>query len=139
MTNSISENYTVILYDGECGFCNHWVQWILRRKPSEKMRFMPLQSDTGRQILKDNQLDFDLNSIVVVDKDIAYQKSRAIQLILKNINSPYRYASVLLHVIPTIIADTVYDFIAKHRYKIIGKSNVCDIPLPEQRRFFIMN
>ncbi len=29
----------IVFYDGECGFCNHWVQWILERDKRISFRF----------------------------------------------------------------------------------------------------
>lgn len=137
MNNTAIEKYIITLYDGECGFCDHWVRWILRQRPSQNIRFVALQSDQGRELLQQQNIEFDLKSIVVIHQNKSYQKSKAIALILKNINSSFRHFSLLFQIIPTIIADAGYDFVAKYRYNIIGKNDSCEIPSPEQRKFFL--
>src|SRR5215470_10758647 len=43
--------HPVILYDGVCGLCNRWVQFLLRRDQRDRFRFAPLQSALAAQIL----------------------------------------------------------------------------------------
>jgi predicted DCC family thiol-disulfide oxidoreductase YuxK len=35
-----------LLYDGECGFCQHWVQWARRRGAEASVTFQPCQRAT---------------------------------------------------------------------------------------------
>ena len=42
-----------VLYDGECGFCNFWVHWILKKDTKNNFLFASLQSDFGQQFLNE--------------------------------------------------------------------------------------
>ena len=137
MTNHLTEQYVVVLYDGECGFCNHWLRWILKHKPSENIRFLPLQSDEGKNILKHHKIRYDLTSIIVAHKGKIYQKSTAIHFILKNVSSSIRHLGIVLSITPTFLADMVYSIVAKHRHRIMGNTDSCGIPTPEERKFFL--
>ena len=68
----------LILFDGVCNLCNGLVQFIIRRDPNAKFKFASLQSEVGRSLLKQFNIDPDLlHSIVVIDNDVAFQRSDA--------------------------------------------------------------
>ena len=46
-----------VLYDGECGFCNFWVHWILKKDTKNNFLFASLQSDFGQQFLNERNLE----------------------------------------------------------------------------------
>lgn len=138
MNNTYYNKYIIVLFDGECGFCNYWIQWILRQKPAANMKFTSLQSEIGREILSDNNINFDLKTIIVVHQGELLHKSMAIKYILKNLSSPARFYSNVLQVVPKIISDSVYDLAAKHRLKFINNNNICNLPTPEQKKHFIL-
>ena len=46
-----------VFYDGDCGFCNYWVQWILKNDRKDHFRFAALQSDFGQKFLKERRLE----------------------------------------------------------------------------------
>jgi predicted DCC family thiol-disulfide oxidoreductase YuxK len=43
----------VLLYDNDCGFCRWSVAWILRRIPCGALDPMPIQSESGQELLAD--------------------------------------------------------------------------------------
>ena len=68
----------LILFDGVCNLCSGVVKFIVRRDPKGKFKFASLQSDAGRSILKQFNIDPDLlHSIVVIDNDAALERSDA--------------------------------------------------------------
>ena len=54
----------------------------------------------------------------------------------KHLGGPWRFLR-LLSVVPRPIRDTVYDFIAKNRYKWFGKKEECMVPTPEVKARFL--
>ena len=42
---------SLVLFDGVCGLCNRWVDFVLRRDRKGVFKFAPLQSMTGQAIL----------------------------------------------------------------------------------------
>jgi len=139
MIESMTDKYVIILYDGECGFCNKWVMWTLRNKPNKNIKFIALQSDTGRNILSQYNIAFDLNSIIVVHKNKSYEKSKAISVILDNINSRRKYLKYLLAISPNWLSDFCYNLIARNRHKISGGADSCELPSAEEKKFFSLN
>ena len=43
--------HPVILYDGNCGYCDRWVQWVLARDPAGRFRFAALGSAEATRLL----------------------------------------------------------------------------------------
>jgi predicted DCC family thiol-disulfide oxidoreductase YuxK len=41
----------LILFDGVCGLCNKFVQYVLNHDPNGRFRFASLQSELAREIL----------------------------------------------------------------------------------------
>jgi predicted DCC family thiol-disulfide oxidoreductase YuxK len=126
----------VILFDGICNLCNGAVQFVLRRDKQQYFRFASLQSEYGANVMKQFGLDPGvLHSILLLEGDHLYQKSEAALRIASRLQG----ISFLGHLrfVPAFIRDTVYDLIARFRYKIFGKKEQCMIPGPELKSRFV--
>ena len=123
----------IIFYDGLCGLCNKAVQIIIKHDKKKVFRFAALESDMAKTKLK--SMD-DIDSIVLLSNGQTYIFSDAILKICAMLGYPLKLA-VIFHIIPKIIRDKVYKFVARHRYKIWGKHDSCPIPTEKQRKLFI--
>lgn len=134
--DELIEAHTIVIYDGVCGFCDASIQFVLDQKPSQQLRFVSFQSETGQQIMAKFGLEINLDTIILVEKGIVYQKAKAFLSILTYVESSYRFASYL-RFIPSFISNVFYDIIAKYRYKIMGKVQQCRLLSPTERQFFL--
>lgn len=127
---------SIILFDGVCILCNSSVQYIIRHDPKAVFSFATLQSDTGQLLLqKFNLPQQHLNSIILIQDDIAYQKSTAVLKIARQLSGAVKIFYGFI-IVPAFIRDAVYTFIARNRYKWFGQKNECMIPGPAlQKRF----
>lgn len=125
-----------VLYDGECGFCNHWVHWILKHDHKNQFLFASLQSDFAQKFLKERGLPTnDFDSIILWKPTSFYlKKSEAIIAIAKLLGGKYKFLTYL-NIFPTSIADQVYQFVAKRRKKLSHQN--CELPSLEDRKKFI--
>lgn len=126
----------IVFYDGECGFCNYWVQWILKQDAKNDFLFSALQSNHGQEFLKERGLSTDIFDTIILWKpgEYYYKKSEAILRIAKIIGGKYGlFAS--LNPFPKFLADKIYDQIAANRQKILNQS--CLIPTKEELEKFI--
>ena len=125
-----------IFYDGDCGFCNFWVQWVLKNDKKDQFLFSALQSEFGQNFLKERNLKTnDLNTIYLWKPESFYStKSDAILTITNALGGVY-YIANLAEILPKSIRDFGYDVIAKNRKKL--KPQACAIPTPEQKKKFI--
>lgn len=126
----------VVLFDGECNFCDRSVQFIIKRDPKGHFKFASLQSDIGRELLKKHHATEDIDSFVLIEDNHYYFKSTAALRVCKNLKGGWKILSVLF-IIPTNIRDILYGFIAKNRYKWFGKKESCRIPSAEERNRFL--
>jgi predicted DCC family thiol-disulfide oxidoreductase YuxK len=127
----------VVLYDGVCNFCNSSVNFIIKHERDIKLCFASLQSDFGRKILDENNLNTsEFDSIVFVDSGKIFVKSKAALKIAGHLKLPWRIA-VIFEVLPSFFTDFCYDLVAKHRYQIFGRTDSCVIPSKELRTRFL--
>lgn len=132
----IDKNKYYVFYDGDCGFCNFWVHWILKNDKKNQFLFAALQSDFGQIFLKERTLNSDdFDTIYLWKPDVFYHtKSDAILKIANTIGGIYYFANIF-KIFPKFIRDIGYDIIARNRKKIMEQA--CLIPTPEQRKKFI--
>lgn len=134
--DELIEHHHIVIYDGVCGFCDASIQFILDQKPTNKLRFVSFQSETGQQIMAKFKLEINLDTIILVEEGIVHQKAKAFLRILKHVETSYRFASYLA-IIPSFISNLFYDIVAKYRYKIMGKVDQCRLLTPIERQFFL--
>lgn len=136
--SELPKDKKIILFDGVCNLCNSSVQYVIKRDSKDEFRFVALQSDLGQKILKHIGIaDKNIDSIVLYLPGIAYYyKSSAVIEISKTLQGFFNYG-MLFRLLPTFLRDTVYDYVAKNRYKWYGKKESCMIPTPELKAKFL--
>jgi predicted DCC family thiol-disulfide oxidoreductase YuxK len=133
----MSGDNLIVLFDGVCNFCNFWVNFLIDRDKKDKFRFSALQSEKGQELLKKYNLKTeDFDTFVLIDGDKTYIKSTASLIVAKNLGGLWKllYASII---IPRLVRDFIYSLIAKNRYSLFGKKDVCRIPSAEERKKFL--
>ena len=87
-----------------------------------------MQSEIGKELSNKYGIDTNIvDSIVLIKNDVIYLKSAAVLEILKDLPIGWRVLRIGI-ILPRGIRDWLYDFIAKHRYRIFGKKDECAIP-----------
>jgi Uncharacterized protein conserved in bacteria len=133
----IESLHPIILYDGVCGLCDRFVQFVMKHDSTAKVRFAALQSETGKELLREFGLpEVEPSFIVLVEGESSYTKSRAVLRALRYLQGPSKYVAVL-RFIPSFFSDIVYDFVAHNRYKWFGKYDECIIPTFEESKRFL--
>jgi predicted DCC family thiol-disulfide oxidoreductase YuxK len=124
----------IVLFDGLCGMCNSSVNLLMSIDMKSKLLFTPLQGETIKTLpLK---MDVIPDSIIYFQDDQYYTKSTAVIKVLRDMGGIFSFA-IVLFIFPKFIRDTVYDLIAKNRYRIYGRKEECRIPTPEERAKFL--
>lgn len=126
---------SVLFFDGVCNLCNRTVDFLIRHDKKRVLRYAPLQGTSARELLDANAIQ-SLPSVVLLDKSGTYQRSTAVLRAVAKLGGPWRLARLLL-IIPVTVRDTIYDWIAKNRYKWFGKRESCRLPSPEERAMFL--
>ena len=137
-----SESKAIVLYDGVCGLCNRAVQFLLKRDRHDRLRFASLQSDFAAALLKRHSVDHeDLDTVYAVlnhgaPNETLLAKGDAFLFFAETIGGIWNVARVG-RIIPRPIRNRLYDFIARHRYQVFGKSESCMLPDPKERHKFL--
>jgi predicted DCC family thiol-disulfide oxidoreductase YuxK len=132
----------LVLYDGVCGLCDHFVQFLLRIDRHDRLRFAALQGPLGTAILeKAGRSSSSLSTVIVVadhetPAERLLERSDAALFAISASGGPYRAATVL-RVAPRFLRDHVYDLVARWRYRIFGQFDACPMPRPETRAKFL--
>ena len=124
----------IILFDGECNFCDASVQFIIKRDHGA-FHFASLQSKIGQQLVERFQLH-GIDSVVLIENDRAYTKSTAALRITKQLYRLWPLCYLLI-VVPKSFRDSMYNLIAKNRYKLFGKKDICMLPSEKDRARFL--
>lgn len=138
MTDKLPKDKKIILFDGVCNLCDATVQFIIKHDRKDVFRFLPLQSDLGREITDYIGLDTTkTDSIILYEPGKAYYyKAQAALKIAGELGGIYSLLGVF-SVLPQGLSNAVYDFVARNRYKWYGKKSECMIPTPEMRAKFL--
>ncbi|MEO9533117.1 MAG: DUF393 domain-containing protein [Crocinitomicaceae bacterium] len=123
----------LVFYDGDCGFCNSSVQFILKKRRKD-VYFVALQSDLGKKILNAHQIEIQLDTIYFKHKGKIYDRSSAALRICKSLKFPYLLGVCFL-IVPKFIRDAIYNSIAKRRHKL--NAGYCVIPSENEKKFFL--
>ncbi|WP_154992598.1 thiol-disulfide oxidoreductase DCC family protein, partial [Priestia megaterium] len=80
------DNQPIIMFDGICNVCNHWVQFVIKRDPKGIFKFLSLQSVLARSlIINHNPNNTQLDSIILIDNGQIYTESTAILHIINKL------------------------------------------------------
>jgi predicted DCC family thiol-disulfide oxidoreductase YuxK len=130
-------DHPILLFDGVCHFCAWSVRFVMARDPAQVFRFAPLQSETGRRLLKEHGLDpGQTDSVVLIEDGAAWRESDAALRVCRRLHWPWRWLWPL-HWMPRFLRNAAYRFVARHRYRWFGKSETCMMPTPAERARFL--
>lgn len=127
---------SLVLFDGECNFCNRSIQFILKHEADQSIRFAPSVSAAGQSALRGCGLHCRPGSIVVIEAGRCYTKSSATIRLALHLKAPWKLLSLLV-VIPAPIRDLVYEWIAANRYRISGRMPHCRVGKPSEMARFL--
>jgi len=135
---NLPKDKKIVLFDGVCNLCNSSVLYIIKHDRKDQFRFVALQSELGKQILKYIGVDpAKTDSIVLYEPGVAYYiKSGAALKIAGYLDGIFNI-SLAFQFIPSLLRDPLYDYVARNRYKWYGKKEICMIPTPELASKFL--
>ena len=132
-------NSNIVFFDGVCGLCNRFIQFLIQEDRSEVLTYTPLQGKTASAILS-HGIENEFNTIRYFSDQQVWEKSDAILKIMSNIGGVWKLSSVFW-ILPKVLRDKGYDFIAIRRKTDswvgrrfgIGGEMVCEIGMGESK------
>lgn len=134
---------TIVFYDGYCGLCDRLVHFLLTRDAAGRLRFAPLQGAVARRELVPAGLDpNDVDTVVVLADSggttpRVLARSRAVLHAFAQLGGLWALLAGVGFLVPTFMADAIYRGVARRRYRIFGRYDVCPLPRPEWRDRFL--
>ncbi len=115
------EKKNIIFYDSECGLCNSFVIWIIKKDKNNVFYFSPLNGKYFNEFVKTKYtLNFTPNSVVYYDGSKIDQGYEAfVEIITKLFSLPIFIKKFLKLMLLTKIGNRIYKWIAKNRYKFV--------------------
>lgn len=131
----------VIIFDGVCNFCNGSVKFIIKRDPQNHFAFTPAQSQVAKDLIALHQNNFPgvrlgVDTFFLIKTERSYIYSDAAIEIASELTGFWPLLKILKFV-PRPIRDFFYRLFARHRYKLFGKMDLCNVPTADIRSRFI--
>lgn len=120
----------IVFYDGDCGFCNRTVSYVLRNDQTKEIFFLKLQSEQSKQLFRQNKWSQpNLSTFYFFENGNLHEKSTGAFAVMRYFPW-YKRGVRIFRLLPTKLTDWVYDFIAKRRSKIF--KDYCIVPSKEE-------
>lgn len=135
--SDLLEHQPLLLFDGECGFCNRSVLFFLKRerKPG-KVHFVSLQSDAGKLLLKEFKIDPSIDSMILIRGHDAFIKTCAVLRLTWYLRGLWPLLSVFL-IVPPFLRNPFYDIVARNRQRFFGRVGHCELLKQEDQKRFL--
>ena len=131
----------VLVYDGECGFCEKSVRRVLARDRRGELRFAARNSHYGTALLARHPALVDVDSMLWVEPEFGgreeiFTRSDAVIRIARYLGGMSRVLE-LARIIPSPIRDAAYRLVARHRHRLGHHDDQCLIPTEAERARFL--
>lgn len=126
----------VVVFDGLCNWCNAWVNFTMARDRG-RFYFATLQSEKGQELLKLLRLPAqEFETFVLLERGQVFTKSTAALRIVRQLSGCWPVFT-LFGLVPRPLRDILYDYVARHRYRLMGTAQTCRVPNATERDRFI--
>lgn len=123
----------ILFFDGYCSLCNNLVDQMVRWDKKGVLKFASLQGETAKRLLPNpGSAENDPDTALYLRGGQVYDRSTAVLLSLKDLGGLWVLPSVFL-IVPKVLRDLVYRFVASIRYRVFGRRDTCRIPTPLER------
>lgn len=126
------EVFTVM--DAHCALCARGAAWIARNDRRGAFTIIPVQSPLGEALMRHYGLDpADPTSWLYVEHGLAYSSLDALIRAGWRLGGVWRGLAVL-RLLPRPVQDTLYRAVARNRYRLFGRADLCALPDAEVQR-----
>ncbi len=126
----------LIFYDAECGFCQRWVMFVLRRDSAGRFQFAPRPGVTFEKTFDVTTREQLPASVVVLTREQQVLiRSNAVLYIMRELGGITRVSASIAGVMPAGVRDFFYNGIARIRRRLIRPTTCTPLDPAQQARF----
>lgn len=130
---AFDDSCPMTVMDGECVLCTVGARLIARFDKSGDFRICRAQTPLGQSLLRHYGLSpTDPESWIYIVDGLAYTSLDAMIRAGRRVGGP-GWLLQLLRVLPRVLQDWLYRKLARNRYRLFGRTDMCSIPDPALR------
>lgn len=134
----MTKTSAIWLFDSECALCDFGVQYTLSYECAPAINFVSIQSEEGRAIAIEHGVSpDDPSTFLFIHGGQAFEKSDGVFALINHLKGPVRLLRVG-RIVPHFLSDLIYDFVARNRYLIFGRTDACIVPDPSTKHRFVL-
>ena len=117
--------------DAQCGLCARGARWIARADKCGEFRIIAQQSALGAALMRHFDLDpDDPLSWLYIEEGRAFTSLNAVIRAGRRLGGVNRVLSAL-NILPRRMQDRLYARVARNRYHLMGRTDLCAMPDPD--------
>jgi predicted DCC family thiol-disulfide oxidoreductase YuxK len=126
----------MLVFDGDCAFCDRVVQFILAHERRSDLRFVPRASPLGLALREQYHLQR-VESILWIAGNQAFIEWDAVAHIAAYVGGIYARLARLAGLLPRALLTAGYRLIARLRKRFAGRPRQCRLLTPAQQQRFL--
>ncbi|MGY6645326.1 MAG: thiol-disulfide oxidoreductase DCC family protein [Salinarimonas sp.] len=128
----------VAVMDADCALCSRGARMIHWLDREGIVRICPVQTPRGAALMRHYGLcPDDPASWLFIDDGIAHRDLDAVMALGRRLGGWGR-ASTIMRILPRPARDGLYRLVARNRYTLFGRADMCAIPDPAFRRRLLL-
>jgi predicted DCC family thiol-disulfide oxidoreductase YuxK len=138
-----SERFPLLLFfDGQCAFCDRWVDRIREADRGHRIRFGTKQGRTFQEVALRHPELANVESVVLArrraggDGEDFLVRSEAVREAIRGLPA-FRFFDVVLGIVPARLSDVGYRIFSKLRTRVFGRLPHCRVPSAEERELYV--
>lgn len=122
------------IMDAHCALCAHGARWIASNDSKEEFRIVPVQSPLGAALLRHYDMDpGDPASWLYLEEGKAYGSLDALIRVGARMGGIWQLLCIL-RLLPKSVRDGLYRLVARNRYRLFGRADLCSVPDEQVQR-----
>lgn len=129
----MENDHPIAVMDATCALCSWGARMIHRMDRVGDVRIAPIQGETGAALMRENGLDaLDPDTWLFIEGGHVWRDFDAVIRLGERAGGVGRLCSVL-RVLPRPVRNWLYARVARNRYAMFGRGDMCALPDPAFR------
>ncbi len=127
----------IIVFDGHCNLCSGFANFIIRHDHKTRLRLLAAQSELGEALYAHYGLkpdDYATN--LLIENGRLRVKADGSMAMFTYLGWPWKALNIG-RILPHVLADGLYNLIARNRLKWFGRRELCYLPQPSAQERFL--